>query len=104
MTLDGRQVQLTPTEYGMLAELAAHAGRVLTHEHLLERVWGGRAATCGPFAPWSASSRASWATTPTTQPTSSPKPRVGSGCPGEGRRTGTCLPLHERGAPRFPII
>ena len=26
----------------MLAELSAHAGRVLTHEHLLERVWGER--------------------------------------------------------------
>ena len=42
VTLAGRQVQLTPTEYGVLAELAAHAGRVVTHEHLLERVWGER--------------------------------------------------------------
>ena len=39
VTLAGQRVQLTPTEYGMLAELSAHAGRVLTHEHLLERVW-----------------------------------------------------------------
>ena len=43
VTLAGRQVHLTPTEYGLLAELAAHAGRVLTHEDLLERVWGERA-------------------------------------------------------------
>ena len=43
VTLAGRQVHLTPTEYGVLAELAAHAGRVVTHEHLLERVWGERA-------------------------------------------------------------
>ena len=42
VTLSGRQVHLTPTEYGVLAELAAHAGRVVTHEHLLERVWGER--------------------------------------------------------------
>ena len=42
VTLAGRRVQLTPTEYGMLAELSAHAGRVLTHERLLERVWGER--------------------------------------------------------------
>ena len=42
VTLAGRPVHLTPTEYGMLAELSVHAGRVLTHEHLLERVWGGR--------------------------------------------------------------
>ncbi len=42
VTLAGRRVELTPTEYGMLAELAAHAGRVLTYEHLLERVWRDR--------------------------------------------------------------
>ena len=39
VTLAGRRVPLTPTEYGMLAELSAHAGRVLTHAHLLDRVW-----------------------------------------------------------------
>ena len=42
MTLAGRRVRLTPTEYGMLAELSAHAGRVLTYERLLERVWRER--------------------------------------------------------------
>jgi len=42
VTLAGRRVQLTPTEYGMLAELSAHAGRVLTYERLLERVWRER--------------------------------------------------------------
>ena len=42
VTLDGRQVQLTPNEYGMLPELPTHAGRVLIHEHLLERAWGER--------------------------------------------------------------
>ena len=42
VTLAGRRVQLTPTEYGMLAELSTHAGRVLTHDHLLERVWKDR--------------------------------------------------------------
>ena len=42
VALAGRRVRLTPTEYGMLAELSAHAGRVLTHEHLLERVWRER--------------------------------------------------------------
>ena len=42
VTLAGRPVQLTATEYGLLAELAANAGRVLTHQQLLERVWGER--------------------------------------------------------------
>ena len=32
---DGRDVHLTPKEYAVLAELAKHPGRVLTHEHLL---------------------------------------------------------------------
>ncbi|HEY6916241.1 MAG TPA: DUF4118 domain-containing protein [Allosphingosinicella sp.] len=34
------QVHLSPKEYGVLAELAKHPGRVLTHAHLLRAVWG----------------------------------------------------------------
>jgi two-component system sensor histidine kinase KdpD len=37
---DGQDVHLTPKEYAVLAELAKHPGRVLTHEHLLRTVWG----------------------------------------------------------------
>jgi K+-sensing histidine kinase KdpD/DNA-binding winged helix-turn-helix (wHTH) protein len=37
---DGAEVHLTPKEYSVLAELARHAGRVLTHAHLLRSVWG----------------------------------------------------------------
>jgi two-component system KDP operon response regulator KdpE len=33
-------VHLTPHEYGLLAELARHPGRVLTHRALLAAVWG----------------------------------------------------------------
>ena len=40
VTLGGSPVQLTPIEYRTLAELTANAGRVLTYEHLLQRVWG----------------------------------------------------------------
>ena len=42
VTLAGSPVPLLPLEYRMLAELAANAGRVLTYEHLLERVWAGK--------------------------------------------------------------
>jgi DNA-binding response OmpR family regulator len=35
-----RLVQLSRTEYKLLSTLAQNAGRVLTHELLLERVWG----------------------------------------------------------------
>jgi two-component system KDP operon response regulator KdpE len=37
---DGVEVHLAPREYAMLAELAAHAGKVVTHAHLLRAVWG----------------------------------------------------------------
>jgi two-component system KDP operon response regulator KdpE len=37
---DGEEVHLTPREYGFIAELARHPGRVLTHTHLLRAVWG----------------------------------------------------------------
>jgi two-component system KDP operon response regulator KdpE len=32
--------KLTPTEYKLLAYLLKHAGRVLTHEQILEQIWG----------------------------------------------------------------
>ena len=40
VTLAGRTVALTSIEYRMLVELSANAGRPLTHQHLLQRVWG----------------------------------------------------------------
>ena len=40
VTVAGRTVELTAIEYRTLAELSANAGRVLTYEHLLRRVWG----------------------------------------------------------------
>jgi two-component system KDP operon response regulator KdpE len=40
VSLNGTTVQLTPIEYRLLATLARHAGRVLTHEFLLREVWG----------------------------------------------------------------
>ncbi|MBE7939046.1 MULTISPECIES: two-component system response regulator KdpE [Ramlibacter] len=36
----GAEVHLTPIEYRLLALLIANAGRVLTHRHLLQEVWG----------------------------------------------------------------
>ena len=40
VTVDGDRVHLTPTEFGVLRELAAERGKVLTHAMLLRRVWG----------------------------------------------------------------
>ena len=40
VTLEGRPVQLTANEYGVLHQLSTHAGMVLTHDQLLLRVWG----------------------------------------------------------------
>jgi two-component system KDP operon response regulator KdpE len=36
----GEEVHLTPKEYGFLAALARHPGRVVTHTQLLRDVWG----------------------------------------------------------------
>lgn len=36
----GEDVHLTRKEFALLAELARHPGRVLTHGHLLRTVWG----------------------------------------------------------------
>ena len=40
VTVSGRMVHLTATEYKLLTELSMASGRVLTHEQLLRRVWG----------------------------------------------------------------
>jgi DNA-binding response OmpR family regulator len=40
VTAGGRQVQLSPTEYRLLYHLVSSAGRVLTYETLLAKVWG----------------------------------------------------------------
>jgi two-component system KDP operon response regulator KdpE len=39
----GQEVHLTPIEYKLLATLARHAGKVLTHRMLLKEVWGPNA-------------------------------------------------------------
>ncbi len=42
VAVEGRAVQLTPTEYELLRVLSLNAGRVLTHESLLRQAWGRR--------------------------------------------------------------
>ena len=42
VTVAGRPVQMTAIEYGLLFELSVNAGRVLTYDRLLRRVWGLR--------------------------------------------------------------
>ena len=40
VTLAGNEVRLTPIEHRLMAALARHAGRVMTHRQLLREVWG----------------------------------------------------------------
>jgi len=40
VTRSGLEVHLTPTEFALLRELATNRGKLLTHAHLLRRVWG----------------------------------------------------------------
>jgi len=38
--VQGKEVQLTATEYDLLRLLVAHAGKVLTHNQILRQMWG----------------------------------------------------------------
>ena len=40
VTVGGQPIQLTAIEHQLLVELSVHAGLVLTHDHLLQQVWG----------------------------------------------------------------
>ena len=40
VTVRAAEVRLSKTEWGLLEELARHAGRVLLHRELLTRIWG----------------------------------------------------------------
>ena len=40
VTVDGREISLTPTEYDLLRILLQNVGKVITHQHLLRQVWG----------------------------------------------------------------
>jgi len=40
VTVQEREIQLTPTEYDILRVLVTHAGKVMTHHQLLRQVWG----------------------------------------------------------------
>ena len=41
VTIVGVPVEPTPLEYRLLVELSANAGRLLTHEQMLQRLWAG---------------------------------------------------------------
>jgi two-component system, OmpR family, KDP operon response regulator KdpE len=40
VTVQGREIKLTPKQYDLLRVLVANAGKVLTHQQLLRQVWG----------------------------------------------------------------
>jgi two-component system KDP operon response regulator KdpE len=40
VTVNGREISLTPTEYSLLQQLAVNSDKVLTHTMLLQTVWG----------------------------------------------------------------
>jgi two-component system, OmpR family, KDP operon response regulator KdpE len=40
VSVEGREVRLTPTQYKLLTTLVKNAGKVVTHRQLLREVWG----------------------------------------------------------------
>ena len=43
VTLDGHEIELSAPEFEILRELLRHAGKAVTHTHLLRAAWGGAA-------------------------------------------------------------
>ncbi len=43
VTVRGDEVKLTPREYDLLRLLIGHAGKVLTHKFILDKLWGPEA-------------------------------------------------------------
>ena len=39
VTVDGSEIRLTPTEYNIVALLAAHAGRVMMYSEIIREIW-----------------------------------------------------------------
>jgi two-component system, OmpR family, KDP operon response regulator KdpE len=44
VSVNGKDIHLTPKEFELLAHLIRHAGKVLTHRKLLTAIWGGNYA------------------------------------------------------------
>jgi two-component system KDP operon response regulator KdpE len=44
ITVQGKQIHLTPKEFDLLLHLARNAGKVMTHRALLTSVWGAQSA------------------------------------------------------------
>jgi two-component system KDP operon response regulator KdpE len=40
VAFDGQPLSLTPKEFKLLHVLAQHSGKVVTHQHLLNEIWG----------------------------------------------------------------
>lgn len=40
VSVDGREIHLTPIQYRLLTVLVKHAGKVMTHQQILNEVWG----------------------------------------------------------------
>jgi two-component system, OmpR family, KDP operon response regulator KdpE len=45
VTREGQEVRLSTKEWAILEQLAMHAGKVVTHRHLLRQVWGREGGT-----------------------------------------------------------
>ncbi len=43
VSIDGKEVHLTATEFDLLKALVSHAGKIVTQQHLLTEVWGPHA-------------------------------------------------------------
>jgi len=45
VSVSGEEIHLTPIEYKLIALLASHPGKVMTHNHIIKEVWGSSAGS-----------------------------------------------------------
>ena len=103
VTVFDSPVQLTATEYKLLFELSINAGRVMTHDQLLRRVWGPEYSGDGHLVRVLVGNcAASSVTTRAAPDTFSPSPAWGTAWQNPNAETATSSPSYRSIGRRVP--
>ena len=103
VTVFDSPVQLTATEYKLLFELSINAGRVMTHDQLLRRVWDRSIPEkVILYVSSSANCAASSVTTRAAPDTFSPSPAWGTAWQNPNAETATTSPSYRSIGRRVP--
>ena len=91
VTVGGRPVRLTPTEYDLLRVLSLNAGRIVTHASLLHQLWPDGGTDAAPVRDFARRLRRKLGDDPARPPTSPTNGASATACP-RGTRSSTLPP------------